>query len=165
MRVLIDSSTLIALAKIGELDILRDIFKTIHITSQILCEILNADYPEMDAFEKATDEWIHVLDCEGDTESLKKYGLDMGEASLFLVAEPHDMLVIDEANGRRFAESNNHKFTGLLGLLVASVRTGKIRKKKALEVLSKLTKGDFRISSDLYVWAIEEIGLGDVIKG
>lgn len=161
MRVLIDSSTLIALAKIGELDILRTIFGTAYITSQILSEILNANYPEMDIFEKATDDWIRVLDCEGDTESLKKYGLDMGEASLFLVAESHDMLVIDEANARRFAESKNHKFTGLLGLLVASVRTRKIRQKKALEVLNKLTKGDFRISADLYVWAIEEIRAGN----
>ena len=161
MRVLIDSSTLIALAKIGKLDTLRKVFKTVYITTKIHEEILNVDYPEADVFKKATEEWIRVPNYEGDAKSLRKYGLDLGEASLFLAARPDDRFVLDESNARRFAESKGHRFTGLIGLLVAAVKTKKVTKEDALGILNNLTKGDFRISADLYVWATEEIGATD----
>jgi len=157
MRILIDSSTLIALAKIGELNILRKIFTTVYITTKIHEEIQNTDYPETDVFKKATMEWIKVLNYEGDAKSLRKYGLDSGEASLFLAARTDDRFVLDESNARRFAESNGYKFTGLIGLLVAAVKTKKVTKENVLGILNSLTKGDFRISADLYVWATEEI--------
>lgn len=66
MRILIDSSTLIALAKIGELGILKQIFGTIHITTKIKDEILKADSPEEEIIKEALDTWIKVLDFKGD---------------------------------------------------------------------------------------------------
>ncbi|MBU4491316.1 MAG: DUF3368 domain-containing protein [Euryarchaeota archaeon] len=83
--------------------------------------------------------------------------MGLEEASIFLVAESDDRIVIDEANGRRFAESKRLKFTGLIGLIVAAVRTGKLTGNEALEVINKLATGDFRISLELYLWAREEI--------
>lgn len=157
MRILIDSSTLIALAKIGEIEILKKIFKTIHITTIIQKEILKKEYPEEEVLTKALNTWIHVLEFDGDVLSLRKYGLDKGEASLFLAARPDDRLILDESNARRYAESEGLRYTGLIGLIVASVKVNKITKEKGLEILNKLTRGDFRISSDIYVWASEEI--------
>ncbi len=80
---------------------------------------------------------------------LRKYGLDLGEASLFLAAEPDDRLIFDEAKGL--------KFTGLIGLVVAAVRTGKLTNEEAMEIIDRLATGDFRISLELYLWAREEI--------
>ncbi len=157
MRILIDSSTLIALAKIGELGILKQIFGTIHITTKIKDEILKADSPEEEIIKEALDTWIHVLDFKGDPVVLRKYGLDLGVASLFLVASSNDRLILDESNARRFAESKALGYTGLIGLLVAAVKTDKISNERGIEILDKLTKGDFRVSSDLYVWARAEI--------
>ncbi len=88
---------------------------------------------------------------------LRKYGLDLGEASLFLAAEPDDRLIFDEANARRFAETKGLKFTGLIGLVVAAVRTGKLTNEEAMEIITRLATGDFRISLELYLWAREEI--------
>lgn len=157
MRILIDSSTLIALAKIGELGILKRIFGTIHITTKIKDEILKSDSPEEEIIKEALDTWIQVLDFKGEPVELRKYGLDLGEASLFLVASSNDRLIIDESNARRFAESKGLRYTGLIGLLVAAVKTNKIPNEGAIEILNKLAKGDFRISSDLYIWARTEI--------
>ena len=98
-----------------------------------------------------------MLDFKGDPVVLRKYGLDLGEASLFLVASSNDRLILNESNARRFAESKSLRYTGLIGLLVASVKTDKIPNERAIEILDKLTKGDFRVSSDLYVWARAEI--------
>lgn len=157
MRVLVDSSTLIALARIGELYLLRTVFKKIFITTAIRQEILKEESPDAEAFKEAINQWIRVIDYKGNPVELRKYGLGSGEASLFLAAQPHDRLIIDEANARRFAESKGLKFTGLIGLIVAAVKTKIITGKDALETINKLATGDFRISPELYLWAREEI--------
>ncbi len=157
MRVLVDSSTLIALARIGKLDMLRGLFEEIFITKAIKQEILMGGSPDTEVFREAFDEWIRVIDYEGKTNELKKYGLDSGEASLFLAARPDDRLVIDEANARRFAETRGLRYTGLIGLLVAAVRRKRLERKDALEMLNKLATGDFRMTPELYVWARDRI--------
>lgn len=157
MRILVDSSTLIALSKIGELHILENIFGKIFITTAIKKEVLRGDFPETDVLKAAMDEWIEVIGYEGDTGELRKYGLGCGEASLLLAAEHGDRLILDETNARRYAESMGFRFTGLIGLLVAAARSEKLTKERAIEVLNRLAKGDFRISSDLYLWAYSSI--------
>ena len=106
----------------------------------------------------AMNEWIEVIGYEGDAGELRKYWLGCGEASLLLAAEHEDWLILDETNARRYAESMGFRFTGFIGLLVAAVRGGKLTKERAIEVLDRLAKGDFRISSDLYLWAYEGLG-------
>ena len=157
MRILVDSSTLIALSKIGELYILENIFGKIFITTAIKKEVLIGDFPETDALKAAMNEWIEVIGYGGDASELRKYGLGCGEASLLLAAEQEDRLILDETNARRYAESRGFRFTGLIGLLVAAVRGGKLTKERVIEVLDRLAKGDFRISSDLYLWAYSSI--------
>ena len=87
----------------------------------------------------------------------RKYGLDLGESSLFLAATSKDRFILDESNARRFAESKGLRYTGLIGLLVTAVKTKKIPNESAIEILNKLTKVDFRLSSNIYIWAIAEI--------
>lgn len=157
MRVFVDSSTLVALARIGKLDMLRTVFKEIFITTAIRQEIMKEKSPDVEAFKEAINKWILVIDYKGKPAELKKYGLDSGEASLFLAVKPHDRLILDEANARRFAEAKGLKFTGLIGLIVAAARTRKLTGEEALEIITKLAAGDFRVSTELYLWAREEI--------
>jgi predicted nucleic acid-binding protein len=158
MRILVDSSTLIALAKIGKLHILKDIFGKVSITDVVRKEVLRDDFPETATLKAAMDMWIEIINFEGDAGELRKYGLGLGEGSLLLVARHEDRLVLDDANARRFAESKELRFTGLIGLLIGAVKTKRLKKEKAANVLDKLARSDFRISSDLLLWAKEEIG-------
>lgn len=160
MRVFADSSTLIALARIGKLEVLRTLFKKIVITTAIEREILAGGSPDSDVLRKAVGNWITVVGFKGDIEALRKYGLDSGEASLFLASGQDDRLILDEANVRRFAETRGLRFTGLIGLLVAAVRAGKLTKEEGLDVINKLAAGDFRMSVELYLWAREKIERG-----
>lgn len=157
MRILVDASALIALARIGKLSILKTIFKEIFITTTIKEEILKEDSPDKEAFKEAINRWIRVIDYKGKPSELRKYGLDSGEASLFLVAKSEDRMVLDEANARRFAETKGLKFTGLIGLIVAAARAEKLTKEEALDIINKLATGDFRMSIELYLWAQKEI--------
>ncbi len=158
MRILVDSSTLIALSKIGELDILKNVFGNITITNAIKKEVLTGDFPETEALKVAMGAGIEVIDYEGDTGELRKYGLGRGEASLLLAAKQEDRLVLDETNARRYAESMGFRFTGLIGLLVAAVKNGLLTKERVAGVLNGLVRGDFRISANLYLWAYGEVG-------
>ncbi len=157
MRVLVDSSTLIALARIGKLGVLKAVFENVYITTMIKKEILKEESPDAEAFKESIGQWIHVIEYKGNPVELKKYGMDSGEASLFLAAQSKDRLILDETNARRFAEVKGLKFTGLIGLIVAAVRAGKLTKKEGLEVINKLSMGNFRIKLELYLWALEEI--------
>ena len=65
MRILVDSSTLIALSKIGELDILKKVFGNITITNAIEKEVLTGDFPETEALKVAMGAWIEVIDYAG----------------------------------------------------------------------------------------------------
>jgi len=42
-------------------------------------------------------------------------------------------------------------------MLLVALKTKKLTKEKALETLNKLAKGDFRISTNIYLWAFEKI--------
>ena len=48
------------------------------------------------------------------------------------------------------------KFSGLLGLIVAAVGAKKITRESALETINKLSSGDFRMSLELYLWALKK---------
>jgi predicted nucleic acid-binding protein len=152
MKVLVDASTLIALAKIGEIGILKELFGEISITPIIRSEIIKKGFPETDVLEDALNDWIKVVDYRGDMEELKKYGLDDGEASLFCAFKGGDRLIIDEGNARRIAQVRAIPFTGLLGLLIAAVKAKKIEKDRVIKILKKLAQSDFRVSGELYSW-------------
>jgi len=67
MRVFIDSSTVIALSRIGELKFLKDVFGKVYITKSIEKEILTPNFPEADIVRKAIGDWIVSVTLEGYT--------------------------------------------------------------------------------------------------
>jgi predicted nucleic acid-binding protein len=149
MKTFVDSSTIIALSKIGELDLLRKLLGKIYITKTIEKELLVDKYPETDKIKKAIGDWIVSEKVKGNIKQYTKYGLGEGEATLFLT-EKKDRLIIDELNARRVADVENRDYIGLLGLIVAAVEMKKIDKKKANEVIAKLAESDFRMTVVLY---------------
>ena len=78
MRVLVDSSTLIALANIGELDIINVIFGKVYITTKIREEILKPDYPETEVLKDCADKLVNVkyLFCEYHSHAAEKQSFD-----------------------------------------------------------------------------------------
>ncbi|KXA91286.1 hypothetical protein AKJ57_01840 [candidate division MSBL1 archaeon SCGC-AAA259A05] len=157
-RVLVDSSAIIALASIGELDILRDIFTEIPVTSVICEEILVEDYPETDEIGEAVEEWMEVVEVdESDLQKYERYGLGKGESSLIEVSRKNGRLVLDDPVARRVAEVEGLDFTGLIGLLVESCRVSRVSRDRGREILDKLSGSDFRMTAELYSWAMRRL--------
>ncbi len=156
MRTFMDSSAIIALSKIGELELFKKLLGKIYITKTIEKEILHNKYPETEKIKGIIGDWIIPVEVKGDIEQYTKYGLGEGEATLFLT-DKKDRLVIDELNARRIADVENREYVGLLGLVVAGVETGKIDKKRAKNIISKLTESDFRMTIALYKYIMNKI--------
>lgn len=158
-RTLADASSLIALAEVGELDLLRDALGEVTVPETVLDEAVAPDTAGADALRDAVDAgWIEVLpdpDQEGTADPL---GLDPGEASLFQLAQPGDALLLDEREARRFADASGFPYTGVLGLVVGAVRAGRVGPERGSAVVRKLARSDFRMTTALYDWALEEIG-------
>jgi len=83
MRTFIDSSTIIVLSKIGELEFLRKLLDKIFITKAIEKELLHYNYPETDKIKAVIGDWIISVEAKGDIKQYARYGLGEGEATLF----------------------------------------------------------------------------------
>ena len=69
-----------------------------------------------------------------------------------------DRLILDELPARTVAEAEGRDYTGLLGLLLAGVETGAIPVSRAREIVEKLARSSFRMSSDLYGEVLRRLG-------
>ncbi len=156
MRTFVDTSTIIALSKIGKLDLLRKLLGRIYITKSIEKELLRHRFPETDKIKEVIGDWIVPVEVKGNIEQYTKYGLGEGEATLFLT-DKKARLIIDELNARRIADVENREYTGLLGLIVAAVETKRIDRKKAEDVIDKLAESDFRMTVVIYKSIIDRI--------
>lgn len=155
MRTWVDASTLIALDAAGELGLLRDLVGRLAVTEEISREISQGR--ESAGLRRAREEWIGVVKVRGDRERWERLGLGRGEASLFLTPK-EDRLVLDEIAAQTVAEAEGRSYVGLLGLLLAGVRSGIVPATRAAEVLGKLVRSGFHLSTALYDAAMGELG-------
>ncbi len=147
MRTWVDASTLIALDAIGEIPVLRGLLGPVSITPQVAEEVFVGR--ESDALREARGSWIEVETVRGDRARWMALGLGPGEASLFLTPR-EDRLVLDEVPARTVAEAEGREYIGLLGLLLGGVDRGVLPTARAREILAKLARSSFRMSTDLY---------------
>lgn len=147
MRTWVDASTLIALDAAGAVRVLRDVLGKVAVSREIEAEVFNGR--ESRELREARGTWIEVVAVRGERRRWEALGLGHGEASLFLTPRK-DRLILDEVPARTVAESEGRDYVGLLGLLMGGVRTGKLSRERATEILRGLLRSGFRLSADLY---------------
>lgn len=141
--VISDTSSLIVLTKIGQLDLLNKLYAQIITTPEIVFE-----------FGNPLPDWIQVIKVKNlDLQKSLELQLDLGEASAKALAHeiPNSTLILDDLKGRKVAKLLKMKFTGTLGILVKAKNEGLISSLKP--VIDKLLETNFRIS----VLLIEEL--------
>ncbi|MBU1820008.1 MAG: DUF3368 domain-containing protein [Bacteroidetes bacterium] len=157
MLVISDCSTITNLIQIGELAILKKLFKEIIIPDKV--------YEELAIYENQKDlldllDWIAVKSVSNQNAvSTLAEILDPGEAEAIVLAEElkADFLIIDERKGRKVAEDRGIKIVGLLGILIQAKKARHIAQLKPL--LDRLihTIG-FRVSKKLYDRILSQAG-------
>lgn len=134
-----DTSCLIALSKINQLEVLRSLYNQIIITKEVLLE-----------FGAPIPDWILVYEVKNiqqQTELEKR--LDKGEASSIALALEleNTTLIIDEIKGRKIAQSLNIDIIGTIGVIMLAEKRGLIR--DVFETLFRLVNNGFRLSDKL----------------
>jgi len=155
MRTWVDASTVIALDTIGEAALLHDLLGRVALTPEVAAEVFNGR--ESEALGRARGTWIEIVPVTGGRQRWESLGLGRGEASLFLTPT-NDRLVFDEVPARVAAESEGRLYVGLLGLLLAGARKGKIAPDRVRQVLRRLVQSGFRLATELYDEAMEQPG-------
>ena len=141
-----DTSCLIILSKIGELDLLRQLYKTVTITQDILLE-----------YGENMPDWIEVQQVKDNyRQQLLEMQIDKGEASAIALAlETVDNIVIlDDWKARKVAERIGLSVTGTLGVIIKAKNAGIIISIKSY--LDKIRETNFRISAELEQIALRE---------
>jgi hypothetical protein len=142
---------LIALARIGRFDLLQSLYGQLHIPPAVRGEVVTSERGRPGAKEVDTAAWIHKVDVRDVTAiQLLRERLDAGESEAIVLAIQlaADLLLIDEARGRRVAESRGLKKIGTIGTLITAKNRGFVP--EVTPLLDDLRAAGFRMSEDLY---------------
>jgi len=152
VRIVSNASPLINLARIGKLDLLRELYGKLLLPEAVWHEVVidGAGQPGADEVEGAI--WIErrVAKNKQLVQALKQE-LDAGEAEAIVLAleEGADWLLMDEHLGRETAHHLKLRCIGLVGVLLAAKNKGLISAiKPCLDALRD--SASFRIKDSLY---------------
>jgi predicted nucleic acid-binding protein len=149
--VVANAGPLIALAEIGCFDLLKSLYGQIRIPPAVRDEVVVSRDRRPGAQEVAAAGWIEVENVRDLTAvRILRERLDRGESEAIVLAIEldADLLLIDEARGRRIAESRGLNKTGTLGTLILAKQRGLIT--SITPLLDELLARGFRLHKELY---------------
>ena len=154
-----NSTTLIYLAKMGKLGLLKKLFKKVLISGEVFNEVVTKgkELQHFDAFivEKSVEEgWIEVRNIIAN-EELEGFGMDLGEAQAISLAKSLGVSVLlDQTHARIAARAIGLKPRGTIFVLVAAMRRKLLTYEEYLDLLEGLVKAGFRMSDEVYLEAV-----------
>lgn len=162
MRVASDTSPIVNLAVVGQLNMLEGLYRELHIPEAVKTELhALPDETARQAIQDAS--WIHVREVR-DRRLVQalQLELDAGEAEAIALALElsADLLLMDELAGRRVAEQFSIKTLGVLGVLLHAKQRGIITKVKPI-LDDLIHKAGFWVGEGLYVHVLREAGERD----
>ncbi len=163
-----NSTPLIYLAKIGRLNIIRDVFKKIYIPNAVFEEAVTIGkaLKISDAFiiEKAVGKWIikETIKPETDVEyrfldTNTRLGLGEKEAIKLCKQLNAKYLIADDKEARRVSKMLNITPIGTCSIIIQAFKQKTITKNEADQTLNELLKAGFRIDPELYRRILQEL--------
>ena len=158
MKIVCNASPLINLARIGKLDLLRELYGELIIPEAVWHEVVEEGSGQPGAEEVKCADWIKT---QGVTNmNLKRalqQELDAGETEAIVLALEigADLLLMDERIGREVARHFGLRYTGLIGILIEAKRKGRISAiKPHLDSMRNIA--GFRLSNELYLRVLQD---------
>ena len=153
MPVVSNTSPILNLAIIGQLDLLRMQFSRIIIPPAVLAELrFDTSLPGAHVVRQAIlDHWIEVQEIQDSTVArLLQRELDRGEAEAIALAVQisAERILLDERDARRVAKSLDLPVTGVLGVVLSAYKDGQLASLE-LTVADLEEKAGFWIAPDL----------------
>jgi len=153
MPVVSNTSPILNLAIVGQLELLRQQFGEILIPKAVLDELkVDEERPGSQAIcEAIASGWIQVQEASNEPlVQLLKQILDQGEAEAIALAIDlkADWMLLDEREGRKVAKSLGLNVTGILGILLRTKQLGELESLQPV-IDELINKAGFRIAPEL----------------
>lgn len=129
MIVVSDASPIIALSLIGQLNLLKSLYRQVEVPQAVYQEITYLGEDQKGVQEILQASWISVRHISNDVLANALLGeLDQGEAEAITLAKEIDaeLLLIDERRGRKAATRLGLNVIGVLGILIEAKKKGLI---------------------------------------
>ena len=142
-KVIVNSTPIIGLSDIGQLDLLRQIYGNIFIPEAVEKEILSE--PARTLVE--TSEWIIKLPIKDlSSKMMYRAKLHAGEVEVMILAQESgaDLIILDDNAAKKTAKYLGLTVTGTLGVLLKAKKIGLIQQVKPL--MDQLEESGFFIS-------------------
>ena len=151
MSIIVNSTPLISLAILHQLELLQKIFHNVYLPRTVYSEVIVSGRGKSGHAELSVVEWFQIVDPVNI--SLKHsimLQLDEGEADVITIAKDKSisLVCIDEIAGRKYANLLGLDVIGTLGILLTAKRQGYVPLLKPL--LDKLILNERHIGRDLY---------------
>jgi predicted nucleic acid-binding protein len=137
-RVVVDTSCLIALSALSQLELLHDFYGRVLIPRGVAQE-----------FGEPLPDWITLVDAAPLVVAALRESLDLGEAEVIAVAaeEQGSLAILDDDRARTTCRAMGVPLTGTLGVLLRAKREGRLPSlSAALDVLDTV---GFYLSTEL----------------
>lgn len=139
-----DTSCLIILTNIGELELLRLVYGKVTTTSEIAEE-----------YGEELPEWVDIVSVKDKSrQRILELQLDKGESSAIALAlESEDStIILDDIKARRIADKLGLIFTGTIGFVIKAKLSGIIPSIRP--ILEKIKQTNFRLSQEIELQAL-----------
>ena len=158
MKIVSNSTPLIALSRINKLELLHSIFGSILIPNAVFDEVVLEGVGKAGVMEVANAPWIIKMEVQNLLAvSMLQMDLDAGEAEAVVLAKElgADFLLLDEKKARRVARNLEIKHMGTVGILGLAATKGLISNIDS--IFDKLEQNGFRFTEDVRNKVKEEI--------
>jgi len=153
----VNASPIIALAKVGQLDLLERLATQVLVPEPVVSEVLAgpADDPAHQALERG---WGTRVRPGPIPVAIVEWGLGSGESSVLAVALERQSCtaVLDDASGRMCARALGVPLIGTLGVVLRAKRRGLIA--SASEVATALRDSGLRLDDRMVEAALLSVG-------
>jgi predicted nucleic acid-binding protein len=158
MKIVCNASPLINLARIGKLDLLRELYGELIIPEAVWHEVVEEGSGQPGAEEVKCADWIKTQGVTNmDLRRALQQELDAGETEAIVLALEigADLLLMDERIGREVARHFGLRYTGLIGILIEAKRKGRISAiKPHLDSMRNIA--GFHLSNELYLRVLQD---------
>ncbi len=161
MLVVSDTTPIISLMKMNQMQLLHRLFGVVHIPFTVFKELTdNPKYQEEIIVLQASD-YIQIdnVDDVEKVQSIRQTGLDAGESEAIVLAKQlsADVLLMDEAKGRMVAAEHGLQIMGTIGILLQSFKNGLLSHQDIIGCIYSLRSNHRRISEKLFIDLMMEI--------
>ena len=116
MIIVSNTTPILSLYKIGQIEVLKSLFKQVEVPRAVYNEINILGKDGYDIFNMAS--YLHVVDVQNKMAvNMLRLQLDFGEAEAVVLAAElgADALVLDEKKARKIAQASSQKVIGTIG--------------------------------------------------